>query len=249
MKRNTTCFASFSHVFAKQTHHFFRFFSHLFASIFFAVSQRLFRFISKNNFFHYFATTFSLQNPFFSFLLRLFRFGHTFSANQCCGSGRILTGSGSDFRKRLDPDPDHNKFSANFFLKFFLWKYALKSIFMNQKVKQQRFLKYLWLLNILKKLRYGHLLGPGSGSDQKGPDPTRSGSATLLLIMRVNMWMTHLKKNSTTFRPFFFINLPLNFPAANIFRRPLLCFLAEISASWQHCIGEKFFCLNFICIV
>jgi hypothetical protein len=55
---------------------------------------------------------------------------------------------------------------------------------MNQKVKQQRFLKYryLLLLNILKKLRYGHLLGrgfvSGSGSDQKGADPTGSGSAT-----------------------------------------------------------------------
>jgi hypothetical protein len=42
---------------------------------------------------------------------------------------------------------------------------------MNQKVKQQRFLKYLWLLNILKKLRYGHLLGPGSGSCPRRPDP------------------------------------------------------------------------------
>jgi hypothetical protein len=44
---------------------------------------------------------------------------------------------------------------------------------MNQKVKQQRFLKYLWLLNILKKLRYGHLLGSGScsGSGPRRPDP------------------------------------------------------------------------------
>jgi hypothetical protein len=35
---------------------------------------------------------------------------------------------------------------------------------MNQKIKQQRFLKYLWLLNILQKLRYGHFLGPGSAT-------------------------------------------------------------------------------------
>jgi hypothetical protein len=43
---------------------------------------------------------------------------------------------------------------------------------MNQKVKQQRFLKYLWLLIILKKLRY--LLGPGSGScSGSGSGPRR----------------------------------------------------------------------------
>jgi hypothetical protein len=47
---------------------------------------------------------------------------------------------------------------------------------MHQKVKQQRFLKYLWLLNILKKFRIRSQM---SGSDQKGPDPTGSGSATL----------------------------------------------------------------------
>jgi hypothetical protein len=35
---------------------------------------------------------------------------------------------------------------------------------MNQKVKKQRFLKYLWLLHIPKKLRYGLFLRPGSGS-------------------------------------------------------------------------------------
>jgi hypothetical protein len=47
---------------------------------------------------------------------------------QCCGSGRFLTGSGSDFRKRPDPvpDPDPNKFLANFFLKFFLMKICSK---------------------------------------------------------------------------------------------------------------------------
>jgi hypothetical protein len=51
---------------------------------------------------------------------------------QCCGSGRFLTGSGSAFRKRPDPvpdpdpDPDPNKFSANYFLKFFLMKICYK---------------------------------------------------------------------------------------------------------------------------
>jgi hypothetical protein len=62
-------------------------------------------------------------------------------------------------------------FRPNSFKNFFWWKYALKTIFMNQKVKQPRFLKYLWLLNILTKLRYGHLLGPGSGSGPRRPDP------------------------------------------------------------------------------
>jgi hypothetical protein len=39
-------------------------------------------------------------------------------AGQCCRSGQFLTGFGSDFRKRPDPDLDLNKFSANFFWKF-----------------------------------------------------------------------------------------------------------------------------------
>jgi hypothetical protein len=71
---------------------------------------------------------------------------------------------------------------------------------MNEKVKKQRFLEYLWLLLTPKKFIKGHLLRPGSGSgprrpdpnkkarirpkrsgsDQKRPDPTGSGSATLL---------------------------------------------------------------------
>jgi hypothetical protein len=38
---------------------------------------------------------------------------------QFYGSGRFLTGYGSDFRKRPDPDPDPNKFPANFFINFF----------------------------------------------------------------------------------------------------------------------------------
>jgi hypothetical protein len=56
------------------------------------------------------------------------------------------------FRKRpdLDPDPDLNKFSDKFLLEFVLRKYALKSIFLTQKVKKQRFLKYLWLLHTQK---------------------------------------------------------------------------------------------------
>jgi hypothetical protein len=35
---------------------------------------------------------------------------------------------------------------------------------MNEKVKQHRFLKYLWLLHTPKKLIHSHLLRPGSGS-------------------------------------------------------------------------------------
>jgi hypothetical protein len=63
-----------------------------------------------------------------------------------------------------DPDPDLNKFSTKFLLEIFWRKYALKSLFMNQKVKQQRFLKYLWFF----------LLRPGSGSARRrqDPDPT-----------------------------------------------------------------------------
>jgi hypothetical protein len=45
-------------------------------------------------------------------------------------------------RLDLDPDPGLNKFSDNFFWNLFWPKYALESIFVNQKVKQQRFLMY-----------------------------------------------------------------------------------------------------------
>jgi hypothetical protein len=51
-------------------------------------------------------------------------------SRQCCGSR-------SDFQKRPDPnpdpdlDPDPNKFTANFFLKFFLMKICSQSIFMD----------------------------------------------------------------------------------------------------------------------
>jgi hypothetical protein len=58
---------------------------------------------------------------------------------------------------------------------------------MDQKVKQHRFLMYLWLLHTPKKLIQNHLLRPGS--DQKGPDPTgsRSGSTTLAEISIVTL--------------------------------------------------------------
>jgi hypothetical protein len=60
---------------------------------------------------------------------------------------------------------------------------------MNQKIKQQRFLKYLWLIHIPKKVEIWSFVKAriqiriwsqtsGSRSDQKGPNPT--GSATLL---------------------------------------------------------------------
>jgi hypothetical protein len=65
---------------------------------------------------------------------------------QGCGSGRFLTGYGSDFRKRPDPESYLKNFRSSFFWNFFCRKYALKSIFMNQKVKQQKFLRYLWLI-------------------------------------------------------------------------------------------------------
>jgi hypothetical protein len=87
-----------------------------------------------------------------------------FSLKQCCGWGRFMTGS--VFRKRSDPvpDPDIYKFSVNFYRNFFLYmKICSKKYFMNQKVKQQRFL-YLWLLHIPKNLEKDNLLRPGSGS-------------------------------------------------------------------------------------
>jgi hypothetical protein len=57
------------------------------------------------------------------FFLRI-RNPNILCSSQCCGFGRFLIGSGSDFRKRPhpdpDPDPDLNKFSDNFILDIFL---------------------------------------------------------------------------------------------------------------------------------
>jgi hypothetical protein len=90
-------------------------------------------------------------------------------------SGRFLTGSGSDFYKRPDPNPDPglNKFRPSFFWKYFWLKYSKVQAW--PKKLCSRFLKYLWLFTHTKKLRPGS----GSGSDQKDPDQTGSGSATL----------------------------------------------------------------------
>jgi hypothetical protein len=53
---------------------------------------------------------------------------------------------------------------------------------MNQNVKQQGFLRYTVAYTHQTRLIHGHLFKPGYGSrsDQKDPDPTRSGSATLI---------------------------------------------------------------------
>jgi hypothetical protein len=81
---------------------------------------------------------------------------------QCYGSGRFLTGSGSGFRNRRNPDPDLdlNKFSENSGNFFGRNKVCSKSVFMNQKVKQQRFLMYLpvWLLPHTKIVDVGSFI-------------------------------------------------------------------------------------------
>jgi hypothetical protein len=53
---------------------------------------------------------------------------------------------------------------------------------MNQKIKQQRFLMFLWPIHTPKELLLGHIVRPGSGSDEKDPDPTGSGYVTLLAM-------------------------------------------------------------------
>jgi hypothetical protein len=100
---------------------------------------------------------------------------------QCCGSGRILTGSGSDFRKRPDPDPvpdpnpDPYKFSANFFLKIFLMKICFKKYLHEPKSETTEIPEVSLAFKHTKKVSYGHLLGPGSGSGSgsgpRCPDP------------------------------------------------------------------------------
>jgi hypothetical protein len=52
------------------------------------------------------------------------------------------------------------------------------------------------------------------------------------------MLLIHFKNSSTTLRSFFekaAKNSAADFLAPDIFMRPLLCCVVEISASWQHC--------------
>jgi hypothetical protein len=53
--------------------------------------------------------------------------------------------------ERPDPVPDLNKILDKLRLEIFLIKICSKSIVTNPKVKQQRFLKFLWLLHTSKK--------------------------------------------------------------------------------------------------
>jgi hypothetical protein len=63
---------------------------------------------------------------------------------------------------------------------------------MDQKVKQHRFLMYLWLFHTPKKLIQSNLLRPGSGSGPKRPDPTKkvrirlrnTDADTVLILLR-----------------------------------------------------------------
>jgi hypothetical protein len=84
-------------------------------------------------------------------------------------------------------EPDPNKFSVKVLLDISLMKLCFKKFIHDQKVKQQGFLRVLWFLLTPKRLNYGHLLRQGSGSDQKGPDPTGSGSATLLEVHHMHI--------------------------------------------------------------
>jgi hypothetical protein len=97
---------------------------------------------------------------------------------QCCGSGRFLTWSRSDFRKRPDPDPGLHKILAKFLVEIFLVEICPKKFIHEQKSKARWFPKVFMAFSHTKKLILGHLLRPWSGSDQKGLDPTGSGSAT-----------------------------------------------------------------------
>jgi hypothetical protein len=65
--------------------------------------------------------------------------------------------------------------------KIFGRKYALKSIFMNQKVKQLGDSLIIFMaFTHIKKLILGHLISQDPDQTKKCPDPTGSESATLL---------------------------------------------------------------------
>jgi hypothetical protein len=109
----------------------------------------------------------------------------------------ILTGSGSDFQKRPDqcpdPDPDLNKFSANFFPDIYLMKicssswtiklnnsdsWIINGFYTYQKVKIVSFIKAR--IRIRNRIRSQTSWSGGSGSDQKSPDLTGLRSAILV---------------------------------------------------------------------
>jgi hypothetical protein len=89
---------------------------------------------------------------------------------------------------------------------------------MNQKVKQQRFLKYLWLLHT-KKVYIGSFIkarlrirvrsqASGYESDQKGPDTTGSGSRSAKLLFWY-MVFTTCRSTASTLYDIFDIHLAL----------------------------------------
>jgi hypothetical protein len=110
-------------------------------------------------------------------------FNVQYSINQSCGSGRFFfTGSGPEFRKRQDPDPipdpipdpdpDLNKFLAYYSVEIFLMKLCSKKNINRPKSLTTEIPEvFVAFKYTTKKLRYGHLLKPGSGSVLRRPDP------------------------------------------------------------------------------
>jgi hypothetical protein len=109
---------------------------------------------------------------------------------QCCGYGRFLIGSVSDFWKRpnpvLDPDPDLNKFSNNFLHEIFMAKICSKKYFHEPKSWATDISKVFLAFTHTKIVDVGSFIRARtrirpqtSGFDQKGPDPIGSGSVTL----------------------------------------------------------------------
>jgi hypothetical protein len=74
--------------------------------------------------------------------------------------------------------------------KIFGRKYALKSIFMNQKVKQLGDSLIIFMaFTHIKKMILGHLISQDPDQTKKCPDPTGSGSeSATLLNLYIFLW-------------------------------------------------------------
>jgi hypothetical protein len=92
-------------------------------------------------------------------------------------------------------------FRQSFFWIFFWWKYALKSKYMNQKVKQQRF-SVLCLWHTPKKLIFDHLSRPGSESGSNWIQIRNTGFTSISQedIFSIFVWFLN-KRLHTLARP------------------------------------------------
>jgi hypothetical protein len=118
---------------------------------------------------------------------------------QRCGSRRFIS------------DPDLNKFSVNILAGNLLIKNSLKSIFMNQKVKQPRLLKYLGFFHThTKKVEIGSFIKARIRIWNR-PKSTRSDRIRICKTGKMNKCKDTVLAWCTVFSCWSYQDIPLSF--------------------------------------